>query len=234
MKLEVCSNSLQSALNAQLAGADRIELCSELSVGGVTPSLGLLKAVKEKVAIPVHVLIRPRSGDFNYSDDEFKQMKLDIQLCKDLGFAGIVSGVLQEDETIDMERTAALIKISKPLSFTFHRAFDCVPNPQEALDKLIQLKVDRILTSGQKDKAIDGLELLKHLKRIAKDQLIILPGSGIRPENAAVFREAGFKEIHTSASISVDNKSPFFDNTKQTVSDPETISEIVFIIRNEA
>ena len=234
MKLEICANSLQSALNAQLAGADRIELCSELSVGGVTPSLGLLKSVKEKITIPVHVLIRPRSGNFNYSDEEFEQMKLDIQLCKDLGFAGIVSGVLHEDERIDMERTAALIEISNPLSFTFHRAFDCVPNPEKALEKLIQLKVDRILTSGQKDKAIEGLELLKRLKSKAKDKLIILPGSGIRPKNAEVFKESGFEEIHTSASVSVEGKSPFFDNTEQTVSDPETISEIISIIRNDA
>ena len=234
MKLEICANSLQSALNAQKADADRIELCSELSVGGVTPSLGLLKAVKEKVAIPVHVLIRPRSGNFNYSDDEFEQMKLDIQLCKDLGFAGIVSGVLQEDESIDTKRTQELIEISKPLSFTFHRAFDCVPNPEEALKKLMQLKADRILTSGQKDKAIDGLELLKLLERKSKDQLIILPGSGIRPENAAVFKEAGFEEIHTSASVFVDNKLPFFDTTEQTVSDPETISKIISIIGNDA
>lgn len=233
MKLEICANSLQSAMNAQIAGADRIELCSELSVGGVTPSLGLLKSVKEKIAIPVHVLIRPRSGDFNYSVEEFEQMKTNIQLCKDLGFAGIVSGILHEDETIDMERTAALIEISRPLSFTFHRAFDCIPNPEETLEKLIQLKVDRILTSGQKDKAVDGLELLKRLKSKAKDKLIILPGSGIRPSNAAVFAEAGFEEIHTSASVSVESKSPFFDTTEQTVSDFETISEIVSIIRNE-
>ncbi len=233
MKLEICANSLQSALNAQLAGADRIELCNELSVGGVTPSLGLLKAVKEKIAIPVHVLIRPRSGDFNYSDDEFEQMKLDIELCKDLGFAGIVSGVLQEDASIDLERTATLIEISNPLSFTCPRAFDCVPNPENALEKLIQLKIDRILTSGQKEKAIDGLELLKRLKSKAKDQLIILPGSGIRPANTSIFKEAGFEEIHTSASVLVKNKLPFFDNTEQRVSDAETISEIVSIIRKE-
>jgi copper homeostasis protein len=234
MKLEICANSLQSALNAQMAGADRVELCSELSVGGITPSLGLLKAVREKITIPVHVLIRPRSGDFNYSDEEFEQMKIDIQLCKDLGFAGIVSGVLSENNSIDIKRTQELIDISKPLSFTFHRAFDCVPKPEQALEKLIQLGVNRILTSGQKDKAIDGLELLKQLKNQAKEQLIILPGSGIRPKNAEVFREAGFKEIHASASVSVKIKSPFFDSIEQTVSDPKIISEIVSIIRNEA
>lgn len=234
MNLEICANSLQSALNAQMAGADRIELCSELSVGGITPSLGLLKLIKEKIDIPVHVLIRPRSGNFNYTNDEFEQMKNDIQLCKDLGFAGIVSGVLSENNSIDIKRTQELIDISKPLSFTFHRAFDCVPKPEQALEKLIQLGVNRILTSGQKDKAIDGLELLKRLKNQAKDQLIILPGSGIRPENAEVFREAGFDEIHSSASASAKIKSPFFDSTEQSVSDPKTISEIVSIIRNEA
>lgn len=234
MKLEICANSLQSAMNAQMVGADRIEMCSELSVGGITPSLGLLKLIKEKIDIPVHVLIRPRSGNFNYSNDEFEQMKNDIQLCKDLGFAGIVSGVLSENNSIDIKRTQELIDISEPLSFTFHRAFDCVPKPEQALENLIQLGVNRILTSGQKDKAIDGLELLKRLKNQAKDQLIILPGSGIRPENAEVFREAGFDEIHSSASVSAKIKSPFFDSTEQSVSDPKTISEIVSIIRNEA
>lgn len=126
MVVEICANSYQSALNAQNAGAKRIELCSELASGGITPSYGLLKQVIDTLSLSVYVLIRPRSGNFNYSEEEFDVMKQDIQLCKNLGYQGIVSGVLNKDNTIDIERTKELIELSKPLEFTFHRAFDCV------------------------------------------------------------------------------------------------------------
>jgi copper homeostasis protein len=125
MILEICANSYQSAVNANIAGAHRIELCSEISVGGTTPSYGLLKKVMADIDIPVHVLIRPRSGNFTYSDIEFDIMKENIRICKDLGCAGIVSGVLHEDNSIDIKRTSELIELSKPMSFTFHRAFGC-------------------------------------------------------------------------------------------------------------
>ena len=233
MKLEICANSYQSAINAQNAGADRIELCSELSVGGITPSYGLLKKVSEDITIPVNVLIRPRSGNFCYSDDEFEIMKQDIEFCKKLGFNGIVSGVLNADNSIDIERTQELIQLSKPLSFTFHRAFDCVPKPKESLEQLINLKVDRILTSGLQEKAAQGIELLIELQKLAENKLIILPGSGINTKNAHLFKEAGFKEIHTSASKIINNeKSVFFGNRPLTVSDITTIKEILKVIKN--
>jgi len=233
MILEICANSYQSAINAQKAGADRIELCSELSIGGITPSYGVLKKVAEKIHIPVHVLIRPRSGDFCYTNDEFEQMKENIKLCKELGLNGIVSGVLKPDNSIDIERTKELIALSKPLSFTFHRAFDGVKNPIKSLQQLIALKVDRILTSGLKENAKNGIELLKELKEIAKDTLIILPGSGINSKNVQVFIKACFTEIHTSASkIAPNKKCIFFDNTAQTVSDIKTIKEILKVIKN--
>jgi copper homeostasis protein len=233
MKLEICANSYQSAINAQKAAADRIELCSELSIGGITPSYAILKKVSEDISIPVNVLIRPRSGDFCYDDDEFLLMKENIKLCKKLGFNGIVSGILNTDKSIDIERTKKLIELSKPLSFTFHRAFDCVKNPQESLQQLIDLKVDKILTSGQKEKAENGIYLLIELKKTAKDKLIILPGSGINSKNARIFKVANFKEIHTSASkIMNKEKSIFFGNTPQTVSDCETIKEIINVIKD--
>jgi copper homeostasis protein len=233
MKLEICVNSYQSAINAQNGGAHRIELCSELSVGGITPSYGLLKKISENITIPVNVLIRPRSGNFCYADDEFEQMKSDIKICKKLNFSGIVSGVLNEDNSIDIERTKELIQLSRPLSFTFHRAFDCVPNPKKSLEKLINLKVDRILTSGLQEKAIDGIELLKELQEIAKNKLIILPGSAVNAQNISFFKEAGFQEIHTSASrIIHEEKSVFFGNTPQTVSDIGTIKEILKVIKD--
>lgn len=234
MILEICANSFQSALNAQNAGAHRIELCSELSVGGITPSFGLLKKVAETLTIPVHVLIRPRSGDFCFSAEAFDIIKHDIQLCKELGFAGIVSGVLNTDNTIDLIRTKQLIALAKPLTFTFHRAFDRVPNPFEALKLLIDLGVDRILTSGQKSTAEAGIELLIQLNERANQQIILLPGSGINPENAALFKNAGFNEIHTSASKIIEYSSEnddYFENTRQTASDVSIIKAILKTIK---
>jgi copper homeostasis protein len=235
MLLEICSNSYRSAIHAEIAGANRIELCSELAVGGITPSFGLIKKVTETLKIPVFVLIRPRSGNFTYSDDEFEIMKTDILQCKALGCRGIVSGVLNKNNTVDIERTKALIELSKPLPFTFHRAFDWVENPQEALQQLIDIGVDRVLTSGQETTAEKGVELLEKLKEKANSRLIILPGSGINAANAIVFKNLGFKEIHCSAStikrvietpkISM-NSNTFFDECILAYSDLEKISKI--------
>ena len=228
MILEICANSYQSAINAEKAGAQRIELCSEISVGGITPSLGLLKKVMQSLTIPVHVLIRPRSGNFHYSDKEFEIMKENIRLCKDLGCAGIVSGVLHEDNTIDIKRTKELIELSKPMSFTFHRAFDIVSKPKEALLQLIALGVHRLLTSGQEEKAEDGIDLLLELQKIAEDKLTILPGSGINSENCIHFKNNGFTEIHSSASKIISNRThSYFGNTPQTVSDINSIKNIL-------
>ena len=206
MKLEICANSFQSAKNAEEAGAHRIELCSELAVGGITPSYGLIKQVVEELSIETYVLIRPRSGNFIYTDVEIEIMKNDIQTCKDLGCSGIVSGVLKEDNSLDVKRTKMLIEISKPLAFTFHRAFDWTPNPIEALEQLIKIGVNRVLTSGQESNAEKGFELLKRLKSMANNRIIILPGSRIKSDNAMLFKEAGFKEIHASASTILKNK----------------------------
>ena len=228
MILEICANSYQSAVNAEIASAHRIELCSEISVGGITPSLGLLKKVLQSLTIPVHVLIRPRSGNFTYSDKEFEIMKENIRLCKDLGCAGIVSGVLHEDNTIDIKRTKELIELSKPMSFTFHRAFDVVSKPKEALLQLIALGVHRLLTSGQEEKAEDGIDLLLELQKLAKNKLTILPGSGINSENCIHFKNNGFTEIHSSASKIISNRThSFFGNTPQSVSDIDRIKNIL-------
>jgi copper homeostasis protein len=188
MLLEICTNSYQSAKNAQEAGAHRIELCQELSVGGITPSYGLLKQVIENLEIPVFVLIRPRGGNFVYSEVEFEIMKSDIQLCKDLGCQGIVSGVLNADNSIDISRTRELVELSKPLAFTFHRAFDEVLNPKQALEQLIGLGVDRVLTSGQEATAELGIALLQELNEISKSRITILAGAGISAENALTFQ----------------------------------------------
>ena len=211
MILEICASSYQSAVNANIAGAHRIELCSEISVGGTTPSYGLLKKVMADINIPVHVLIRPRSGNFIYSGKEFDIMKENIRLCKELGCAGIVSGVLLEDNTIDIKRTSELIELSKPMSFTFHRAFDVVLHPREALLQLLNLGVNRLLTSGQQEKAESGIDLLIELQKLAKNKLTILPGSGINSENCIHFKNNDFTEIHSTASKIISNRThPYF------------------------
>lgn len=200
MLLEICASSYQSAINAQNAGANRIELCSELALGGITPSYGLIKKVIENLSIPVYVLIRPRSGNFTYSEEEFEIIKTDIKLCKKMGCQGIVSGVLKADNTIYVIRTQELIELSKPLSFSFHRAFDWIENSSDAVEQLIAIGANRILTSGKKSSAQEGIVLLKELEIKAQNKLTILPCGGINAENTLVFKEAGFKEIHCSAS----------------------------------
>lgn len=240
MLIEVCANSLQSALNAEKAGGHRIELCSELAVGGITPSYGLLKAVRDTISIPVHVLIRPRSGDFSYSDGEFEIMKSDIETCVNMGFEGIVSGVLQKDFTLDVERTKILIEASGDLSFTFHRAFDWMQNPLEALAKLESLGVDCILTSGQQTSAEEGIALLTDLHQKATT-ITIMPGGGVKPENINVFKEKGFRAIHLSGSKFVKtlpispkismNSPSFLKDDEITVSNLETIKKIVNAVK---
>lgn len=202
MLIEICANSLQSALNAEKGGADRIELCSELGIGGITPSYGLLKLVKEKLSIPVHVLIRPRSGDFTYSDIEFDIMKRNVSLCKELGFDGVVSGVLNLDFSLDIERTQVLKELAGSMKFTFHRAFDWVKEPFTALEQLENMGFDYILTSGQQKTAIEGVNVLSKLKQKAKS-CVILPGSGINAENVLHFKNAGFAAVHLSATTKI-------------------------------
>lgn len=229
MKLEICASNYQSAVNALEAGAHRIELCESLEVGGLTPSYSLVKQVLETLQIPVFVLIRPRSADFTYTQDEFEIMKKNIQWCKNLGCAGIVSGILNTDNTIDTDRTKELVELSKPLAFTFHRAFDWTPNPFEALETLMVLGVDRILTSGQEASAEKGLDLLKMLQKKAKNKLIILPGRGINQNNAAYFKSSGFHEIHASATtLKRDDELPAMPmrNPKFSAETVEVVSDI--------
>lgn len=241
MIIEICANSYQSSINAEKAGADRIELCSELAVGGITPSHGLIKKVIEDLTIPVNVLIRPRSGNFSYSNSEFDVMKNDIIFCKEHDCNGIVSGVLMNgDNVIDINRTVELVELAKPLSFTFHRAFDWVDNPLEELEKLISLGVDRVLTSGQKEVAAKGINSLKKFNKQSDDKIVILPGGGININNIVQFKNAGFKEVHFSASkvhrtldkVKLSLNSPLFlDETQIVVSDVDKITEIINLVK---
>lgn len=199
MKVEVCANSLQSAIRAEKAGADRIELCSELGVGGITPSFGLLKKVREKLKIPIHVLIRPRSGDFCYNRAEFEIMKEDILYCRSTGVNGIVTGALKADGNLDLEMISELKRVCGPLNFTFHRAFDWVTSPLEALSQLEKIGVDILLTSGMEQSALKGWDNLNQLNQHA-NSITVMPGGGIGITAAKKFKKAGFDAIHLSGS----------------------------------
>ena len=195
----------------------------------------------ENLTIPIHVLVRPRSGDFTYSDDEFQILKEDILICKELGVLGIVSGVLHIDNSIDIERTKELVEIAKPMNFTFHRAFDWVLNPIDEIKNLEKIGVVRILTSGQETSAEKGLNNLIEFQK-ATSKITIMPGGGINKNNIKLFQENGFKEVHLSAtsqtktiekpSISM-NSNKHFDETQIATSDIEHIKTCLDIISNE-
>ena len=196
MIIEVCAESYEYAEKAEKAGADRIELCKDLHLDGLTPHYESAKKTIKQLNIPVFILIRPRGGDFVYSNEEFELIKSDIVKFKEMGCKGIVSGVLNNDKDIDIERTQELVELSKPLEFTFHRAFDIVKDPVEEIENLIKMGVDRVLTSGQKEKAIDGLVFLEQLNNISNNRIVIMPGSGISKNNLTNFEL--FKEVHGS------------------------------------
>ena len=240
MIVEICANSLQSALNAEKAGADRLELCSELGVGGVTPSYGLLKRIKEAVSIPVHVLIRPRSGDFTYSDTEFGIMKENILQCVEMGYEGIVTGVLLKDFTLDYERTKELVELAGGMVFTFHRAFDWVDDPQLTYTQLQDMGVNYVLSSGQQNSASKGLPLLKQMQQISTSCQII-PGGGINETNVNQFVQDNFSAIHLSGTqfhkslsampkVSM-NSIAFLQEDHVAVTSADRIEKIVKIVK---
>jgi copper homeostasis protein len=224
--LEICVESVDAACVAESAGSDRIELCSDLLEGGLTPGAGIIKQVISKLTIPVNVMIRPRTGDFCYSDYDFEAMKEDVKIAKASNANGVVLGILKEDFTIDEERTQTLIALAKPMNATFHRAFDLTPNPFEALETLINLGVDRVLTSGQEATAYQGIDLLKKLVEHANNRIVIMPGGGINETNVKkIVDECGVSEIHSSASVKVGSKekhNKIFFGKSGAVSEHET------------
>ncbi|WP_333602780.1 copper homeostasis protein CutC [Atlantibacter hermannii] len=200
--LEICCYSLECAITAQKAGADRIELCSAPAEGGLTPSAGLLKSVRAGVTIPVHPIVRPRGGDFCYSASEFAIMLDDIALIRDAGFPGLVTGVLIEDGDVDMPRMQKIMAAAQGMAVTFHRAFDMCANPFNALDKLAELGVARVLTSGQQASAEKGISKIAELIAYS-DAPIIMAGAGVRLSNLDTFIAQGVKELHSSAGMKV-------------------------------
>jgi len=177
--VEVCAFSLESCIAAELGGAKRIELCASLYEGGTTPSAGLIKLAKQKISIEIHAMIRPRGGDFFYSEDEILVMKEDIHMAKSLGCEGVVLGILQKDGKVNITQTKAMVDLAKPMQVTFHRAVDMTPDYAEALENIIETGCDRILTSGQKNTALEGIEAIENLVKQANGRIEIMAGSGV-------------------------------------------------------
>lgn len=200
MLIEICAYSLASCQTAQQAGAGRVELCGGLAEGGTTPSAGLIQLVRQHLTIPLYVMIRPRGGDFLYSQTELAVMSADILMAKALGADGIVLGVLQAEGTVDESQTRALIDLAKPLPVTFHRAFDMTRDPQEALEAVIRTGAARILTSGQQQTAQAGLSILRKLTEKAAGRIEIMAGAGVNAQNAKQLIEAGVDALHLSGS----------------------------------
>ena len=198
--LEIIGFNIESCLLAQAAGAHRIELCDNPGEGGTTPSLGFIKAARKILRIPLYPIIRPRGGDFLYSEPEFEVMKTDIRMCREEGCDGVVIGMLHADGAVDKKRCGQLVELAYPMGVSFHRAFDRAKDAFTALEDIIETGCERILTSGQKPNAMDGVEMIKSLIQLAQERIIIMPGSGIRADNIVSLAErTGAVEFHSSA-----------------------------------
>ncbi len=233
-KLEVIGFTIESCLIAQAAGAHRIELCDNPSEGGTTPSYGFIKTARENLSIELYPIIRPRGGDFLYSEIEFEVMKADIQICKNLGCDGVVIGMLNLDGTVDKQRCKELVDIAQPMGVSFHRAFDRTKDPFKALEDIISIGCERILTSGQKSVATDGAALLNELVKQANGRIIIMPGSGVRSDNVeTLVKKTNATEFHTSARTYADSKMEFINESmdEQLTSVTTLSNEIKTIIQ---
>ena len=231
--LEICCYNLNSVLIAAEAGADRVELCADPSSGGTTPGIGLIKSARKRIGIELYPIIRIRGGDFLFSEEEFEVMLHEVTACKSAGCDGVVFGMLLQDGRIDKIHSSKLIEKAYPMGVCFHRAFDWSVNPFEALEDIIEIGCERILTSGQQPKAIMGAPLIKDLIKQAADRIQIMPGSGIRAENIAdLKKETGATHFHSSASkltkSSMDFVQPFMIEDQSVVmADRQEIEEMV-------
>lgn len=238
MELEIIGFNIESCATAQAAGADRIELCDNPSEGGTTPSYGFVKTARDVLHIELYVMIRPRGGDFLYNDEEFEMMKADIQVCKKLGCDGVVLGMLTPEGKVDKEKCKLLIGHAYPLGVTFHRAFDRTSNAVEALEDIIEIGCERILTSGLQPKATGGQQLIKELIAHAGERIIIMPGSGVTSENIISLAEnTGAIEFHSSASIYKNNEMKYINEAmnermQYTVVNKEEVSKMRELLRS--
>ncbi|MFN5134280.1 MAG: copper homeostasis protein CutC [Chitinophagaceae bacterium] len=236
-KLEVIAFTIESCSIIERAGAHRIELCDNPGEGGTTPSYGLLKQAREKVNIDLYPMIRPRGGDFLYSDDEFELMKKDVLLCKEIGCNGIVIGLLNADGTVDKKRSAALIDLAYPLGITFHRAFDRVRDGFEALETLIEIGCERVLTSGLTPNVTEGAAMLTQLVKAADERIIIMPGSGVRSNNIAeLAKQTGAVEFHTSARTMIASKMNYLnvamnEELRTVIADEDEVKRTIEVLQ---
>lgn len=228
-KLEICCFTAESAFKAAQAGAHRIELCDNIADGGTTPSFATIKWVINQLQIPVNVIVRPRGGDFLYSETEYELIKEDIAQIKKLGANGIVIGFLTADGEIDLQRTAEVAALAAPLEVTFHRAFDMCRDPFEALEQLKKLGIARILTSGGYPNAVKGAHILAQLVQKAGNEIVIMPGSGINDQNLAkVIDSTQAVEFHSSAKTFIDGGMRF-KNDKVSMSGNDSPQEFQYI-----
>jgi copper homeostasis protein len=232
MVLEVCIDSVESALAAQEGGAGRVELCADLDHGGTTPEAGVIRSVRERISIPLHVMIRPRPGDFCYSDRELGIMERDIAQAKMLGVNGVVFGILTEQGDVDVRRTNRLLELARPLAVTFHRAFDESVDLLRALDDLKAAGIDRVLTSGGRGNILGNAGMIGELVRKSEGRPVIMAGGGIDLENASeIVRRSNVTEIHTLSAVLKDDspvsQSPIPPGTFRTVVDPRKVRRMV-------
>ena len=224
VKVEICAYSLESCLTAQQAGAHRIELCGGLYEGGTTPSAGLISLVKKSVKLELFVMIRPRGGDFLYFDSERKVMIEDIKMVKKLGADGIVLGILKKNGEVDLEATNEMVERAYPMKTAFHRAIDVTPDPIAALELIIESGCIRVLTSGQQNKAIDGINIIGALVDKAENRIEIMVGAGVNAKNAPHFLEKGINALHLTGN-SIRNSPMEYRKENVSMSDIESISE---------
>jgi copper homeostasis protein len=232
-RLEVIGFNIESCMLAQAAGAHRIELCDNPGEGGTTPSYGFIKSARENLQIELYPIIRPRGGDFLYSDDEFELMKADVKVCQELGCDGVVTGILHTDGTIDKKRCVELVQLAYPMGVTFHRAFDRVKDAAQALEDIIEIGCERILTSGLVPNALEGAEMLAALIKQADERIIIMPGSGVRSDNIIdLAQKTGAVEFHTSARMNIGSKMNYRneamkENLQSVSLDEEEVKKII-------
>ena len=232
-ELEICCYNITSALVAQQAGANRVELCADPADGGTTPGFGTIKTAREKLHISLYPIIRPRGGDFLYTDEEFEIMLNDVALCKQVGCDGIVAGILNKDGSVDKKRVRKLVELAYPLGVTFHRAFDWTADAHAALEDIIDTGCERVLTSGQQPTAPEGGELIGELVKQADNRILIMPGSGVRAANIIeLAKKTKAEEFHTSARIFKESGMQFINqNIKEkmstVVADQNEIEQII-------
>lgn len=233
MILEACCHTVQSCLNAQKGGAWRVELCSALELGGLSPSSATIQLSRQYITLPIMVLVRPRPGDFVYDRIEIANIKREIENCKIMGIEGVVIGLLEEDGTVPYQYLKDLVNAAKPMEVTFHRAFDVCADPYAAVDTIIDAGCTRILTSGQKPKAIDGIKLIADLNKRFYEDIDFMVGSGVNASNIPQFADIGINEFHMSGSTTIDRgfESDIIDQS-YAETDIDAIMEAKQLIRS--